>query len=640
MAVKYFVRYFDIIGVEHKLNIYDDNYEDEPIQVDGKINVTYSDTDDNLEAIRGRGLSVDLEANTDLTFSNLWSEDEKTFKVEYYLNNEIDFVGWLNPDGFYEDWVNTNWIVSFDCIDGLGYLSDLSFVDSNGFPFSGKMSYIKIISNALLRIGLSRDINTSIDIRYVGLDDELDVLANVYANMSRYKRDDENTIMSCEEVIRDVLEPFGAVLTSFKDAWYIYKPNQLYINQTATFYKYNYQGEQYGAPIQTPTKDLLLAVTIGNHSNGFYPHHCSGNQKIRNNSSIGAFRINYKYGVVSSYINNPELYTYDGLTIEDWNILGRSEIDPLVVGGSGIRMKLQPSNEVKKEILISKGVKIVSGASVDFNLDLGIYGAFGSNLKVESTPITLYFRIIFSPSPNLSAPFTPYYLDKNMTSWNTSSKEIPYAWGGHNDRVFSLKTSNIPDGFDDGYIFFEVLSAQYTYLFPQFGNTRIFYNKIDIKPSTTGDESNLKGEFHTVERTSRPSAKVEDVKEVATGDNPSDTYLGTLYKNDTVTPTELWKRKGFDESKPLLQIMGEETLRLNQKPTRVFAGDVYGYFPYFSVIIIDDLEGVFLPIKYNYDTVNNIISTELKQIYGEEVEDINYEKTYDYGNTVKPTIRG
>ena len=86
--------------------------------------------------------------------------------------------------------------------------------------------------------------------------------------------------------------------------------------------------------------------------------------------------------------------------------------------------------------------------------------------------------------------------------------------------------------------------------------------------------------------------------------------------------------------------MGEETLRLNAKPSRVFTGDVYGYFNYLSVISIDNLEGVYMPMKYSYDTKNNIISGEFKQIYGDELDDIDYLKTYDYGSTVKPTIKG
>ena len=70
MAVRYFIKYFDTIGIEHKLNIYDDAYVGDALQVDGNVTLTYADTDNVLEAIRGQGLSVELEANKDLTFNN------------------------------------------------------------------------------------------------------------------------------------------------------------------------------------------------------------------------------------------------------------------------------------------------------------------------------------------------------------------------------------------------------------------------------------------------------------------------------------------------------------------------------------------------------------------------------------------
>ena len=100
MAVKYFIKYFDVIGVEHRLDVYDDTYTDTPIQVDGNIKLTYSETDDNLEAIRGQGLSVELEANKELTFDNLWSENQKTYRVVYKRDSIVLFNGWLNPEGF------------------------------------------------------------------------------------------------------------------------------------------------------------------------------------------------------------------------------------------------------------------------------------------------------------------------------------------------------------------------------------------------------------------------------------------------------------------------------------------------------------------------------------------------------------
>jgi len=175
-----------------------------------------------------------------------------------------------------------------------------------------------------------------------------------------------------------------------------------------------------------------------------------------------------------------------------------------------------------------------------------------------------------------------------------------------------------------------------------YGTTGTLVNITNVKVSP--DDSNtgqiIEGEFHTFERTTKPSARVKDVRVVATGDNDTDLYEGTLYKTDAVTPTKTWNRNGFTEEKPILQIMGEETMRMFQKPTKIFSGDIFGYISYLSVITINNINAMFMILEYSYNTKNNIISLTLQQILGDELNDIDYEETPDYGKTVKPTIKG
>ena len=86
--------------------------------------------------------------------------------------------------------------------------------------------------------------------------------------------------------------------------------------------------------------------------------------------------------------------------------------------------------------------------------------------------------------------------------------------------------------------------------------------------------------------------------------------------------------------------MAEETLRMNAKTAKIFSGDVFGYFDYLSTISINNITGKFIPLSYRYNTKENIINMEVKQIYGDSLADIEYELTYDYGNVVEPTIKG
>ena len=80
-------------------------------------------------------------------------------------------------------------------------------------------------------------------------------------------------------------------------------------------------------------------------------------------------------------------------------------------------------------------------------------------------------------------------------------------------------------------------------------------------------------------------------------------------------------------------------MRIQQKPIKTFTGDIFGYVPYLSIIEINNINGLFMFIEHSYDTDSNITRGKLQQFYTSEVADLDYLLTYDYGNTVKPSIR-
>jgi hypothetical protein len=73
----------------------------------------------------------------------------------------------------------------------------------------------------------------------------------------------------------------------------------------------------------------------------------------------------------------------------------------------------------------------------------------------------------------------------------------------------------------------------------------------------------------------------------------------------------------------------------------VFSGDIYGEIPYLSIVKINNIFGKFMFIEYNYNIKTNISSIKLLQFFDNELGDIQYLFSYDYGNnTIKPTIVG
>ena len=612
MALKYQIEYDDVVNVKHVFEIYDDNYTGDPIPVDGSVTMDYGQVDENLEAIRGQGLRVDLAADSTLTFEELFEEQEKTFKVIYYRDSVILFQGWLNPEGFFEDYVNDKWVVSFDCIDGLGYLKNLAFVNSDGTNITGIKTQLEILSLALRRTGIEVDINIDIDVFYTGLADTNSILENVKANTRRYIKDDDFTVMNCEEVIRDVLEPYGAVLTSYNGQWAIYKPNQLFNNTEATFFRYDYLGNA----LSPTTVTFEFGFSLGSQIDSFYPHYCNGNQSFTNKPSFGAYRISYKYGLLKSLIDNENLYTADGSTYDGYTILNNTNFVPTTPGSYGMTFlrSVATTNFKTNDITFPENTKI--------KVDLAAISDYNDNTLGD-----MICYVIIEDNTNF------YVWDRYNNVWTTNTYPIfsSIVFSFYADGSEYITNVIIPETPIAGELRLEFGRVR--------GNHPTKVTKVSV---STGSDSNtdIKGEIFTFDRTTKPSARIEKTREVFTGDSDLDIYEGTLYKADGTTPTETWYRKGVTEAVPILELMGSETMRMNQNTMRIFSGDVFGYFNYLSIINLDQRSGKYGVTKYSYDTKNNIISVEVKQMFADELTDLTSEKTLDYGNVVEPTIRG
>lgn len=621
--LKYFLQYQDVVDITHRWELFDDNYTGSPIEINGAIFLDAAETENPLESIRGQGLRVELEANTIITFEDLFTEEQRSFQVFYIRDGSTEFNGWLNPEGWFENYVTDKWIVSFDCVDGQGFLQDLSFVDdATGLHFVGIKTQLEILSLALIRTGLQQNINVDIQIFYTGLSTSLDILDNVKARVTRYIKDDQNTIMSCDEVIRDVLEPYGACITSHKGEWFIYKPNQLFLSPILTYFRYDYLGVALSPT--TGTKDI--SFSLGSQVDGFLPHHCSGNQSILNKNSLGAYRVNYKYGEARSLLDNP-FFINNGVTIDDWTITSGTNLTlespsgVTFLGPTGVKVTIE--NLTTEIIGLSQDDIFILRYRLNCTLPIGA----GWEMDWE-------FQIISTDAAGTGASFR-YLKNPGVTEWGTDTTIFtinPTFTGG--EILFESTFEGLPQ---DGKIVIKLLSAS------TFGGAPVAFDleltEFSIEPIAIGD-INIEGEFHTVQREDKPSKEVNEVKEVATGDTATDLFVGTLYKADGNTPTMTWFRDGITEDKPILQIMGEETLRLNASVSRVFSGDVFGFFDYLSLVTISGVDGLFMPIAYSYDTKNNIISAQFRRIYGDELTDIDYQLTFDYGKTVKPTIIG
>jgi hypothetical protein len=633
MALKYYFEFTDVKEVLHRVEISDSNFVGTETQIYGTCSLTYVGVDDPMQSIRPSGLVIDLEANPDLTFSDLYSEDERTFTVEYTTGGNTLFKGWINPEDIFENFVENQWVISFQCSDGLGYLQNLSYVnDTTGLIFTGRQKLIKIAANCLKRTKVLKDILVNVDIFYTDLTQTLDTLDNVYFNSDRFVKDDGETIMNCDEVLRSVLDIFGASIISYRDKWVIFKTNTLKTTSNITFFSYDSNGDA-----NTPsTTTIDLSESIGSQIDSFAIHHINGNQQKTIQSSIGAYRINFKYGFVKSITSNAVL-SNNGTTITDWTI---DSSDNLTLNNNSVFFDFDSITGV---LNLTSATSSVTAGDV-FDLDLN----FTTTQMTRDPDSELGYDANFNFKVILTNGTTTYYL--KVTYAGASSRTIEWSTTDDLLQFFGIDEEGITrgtlgEGFRlpaapiDGDIYVEIHTPTVVDVTPAITTTgTIQVNRAGLVFVAT--DSNIEGENHTFQRTTRPSAKIETTKKLNNGDLNADIYLGAIYESDSTTLTKTWRRKGNTEDIPILRMVGEERMKMYARPSVLFSGDVFGFFDCLSVVTINNVTGSYLPISYQYDVKNAIISAVFRELLDEDIiSDIDYKKTFDYGNVVEPTIK-
>ena len=618
--LKYYL-YFD----DYTLNIYKSNYQGTASEIYGTFTLKKSSVDSILDQIRGTGLDLSLEANQTLTFDEFLYEDEFTYKTELLKRSQTIFEGYIKPDGCQQNFVNDVWYVNIESNDILGALKDLSFVQTNGLPFTGKMSVYDVIKGCLDRTRLSLDINTSVYVEYIDYTGT-NIFKDIYVNSDRFIKDKNDIIiMDCNEVLTSMLNLFSAVITQQDGQWWIYRPNDLELNGYTEF-------------INQTTDNVFtknLNAVLGSQINGFYPHHAGANQQIEVKGAISAYRLNYKYGLVAGLITNPT-FNFDTTipplewladpVFYDWTTLPTALANYFLypLTNSNVPYFLMYPINGTYEFIASNNINGQLGETFNINMKL-----FASNSRRS-----FVYKIKIKTSDG-------YYLHQNnyWVNYDTFYKfSIPFTSDddGYLPAFASFKLTTPPLINDCA---FQIILCNIVNTSGSVGGFYAGYTSINIL-SNILETQGLVGEFHTVTRLLPPSSITKENQKVFNGDGIA-SLIGSIFKDNLITLTTLWTRKNKFESLPLLGISAMDDLRIQSNPIKVFTGDVYGYIPYFSVITIDNVIGLFMPIEWDYDYKNNITKVKLLQFYNTDIADIQYTISPDYGNnTVKPTIKG
>ena len=592
-----------------------------PIEINGSVEINYQERKDVFEPIIASNLKLKLEADLNLTFSDLYSEEEKKYKTILTHDGETRFIGFLKPDGIIEDWVSDKWGLDIVAIDGLSTLKNLYFSNENGTMVLSKMSILDVIVICLNKTGLILPLNINVDIFYEGFDPINTIFESVKINTERFFKG-ESEPMDCASVLSSILNIFNATLIMQNGEWFISR--NIDLEEEIRYSRFE-NGVYVGVTIYAPLKKIGSEINGTTEIDAF---HVSENQRKSIEPSVQAYRIYYEYGGAKTIFSNPELKLEgSGLDIPGWTVytapdnkVYRNE------NGYGLRSTSWyfDINDVPPLLSFSQSIYINSGAI--FNLSI--------NFSNESkNPLSTY-------GLRFALGVGDHWL-RDDGSWVVGSGATVYV-DNSNGVVF-----NPPNSIFEGK---GVANYSAQIKAPTSGNLSIIIYR-DTSPfgnlSSGGDfrifsifltgtaEGDIKGRVYTGKRTKNISTVTKSNNTVYNGDSVSDLFVGTLYKADFDTPTQYWFRGGKTEQKEVLEINAEDNLRLSPRPMIIMEGDLYNYVPYLSYLQISGFEGKKFQFKsYSYDFDSNIIRSVLKEYSNDYLatSDFNVEIRDNYGD--------
>jgi len=305
-GVKYRNGYTDILGVSHRVDILEDGYSGAVVTVQATRNpVIFSwDPDDGSKYATSIASSMDINLRSPSRqyFKSLFTASKFKYQVIHYTASVPDWVGFLLPDLYSEIYESKDFAVSIKAADGLGLLGNMDFVDGNGDAYTGLKTDFDIIKIMLDKIGNTRGIYTAINIyeTTMTVGNPYDPLKQVYTNCDIFNG------MTCADVLREILKPYGAVIFQDSNGWNIVRFSQLSGSYVRRIYN------TAGTYLYSETHDPVKSLTDENATAS------NRNVMIMGSTSMNMIPAIQKLFISQDYGKKDNLLPGGDFNIKDW----------------------------------------------------------------------------------------------------------------------------------------------------------------------------------------------------------------------------------------------------------------------------------------------------------------------------------
>ena len=318
---KHFITFCTKHGKKARISILKLDYVGFSTEIIGQptpILINYdSEEDFKFSPIRASSCEINMVFDSDgVGFEDLWTADERDYKIEFFVDSKLFWTGFVIPNGFRYDFTGGLYYATMTAADGLGTLedyifrdettnkpygnSDLTYNDGFKFPFS------LIATEILRKLGLDLDLWNCVNsyeksMVKTGNTRNADPLSASMVDVRTYIKESDETNKpywslkgeewNCREVLENLLHIFGAKVYQEGGVWRIKSidsdvdygsgATQLYWRKFNTLSVY--LGQEIINDIHTIPCNSSGAYLLGN------------NHTMSMDYVYGAFRINYEY---------------------------------------------------------------------------------------------------------------------------------------------------------------------------------------------------------------------------------------------------------------------------------------------------------------------------------------------------------
>lgn len=580
-----------------------------------------NNSQDKYKGIQDKKLSIDILTN--LNLSELLDAQPKQWRVELAKRVPIDggdydeindFVGFLQPSKNSTPYEDGRINYKLEACDGLEFLKNTDFIDSNNIYYEGIVSVFEIIRLCLSKIGTGLGINTINNIFGTGDDisASAESLKQRFIDLDLFRGDSEP--LDTYKVLSSVLETEKMRIFQEGAEWWIeYVPEK--ISGTVRRRKYDAAGT-----ISSWGNLNLDASAV--HNSPYYQPTSGGS--LSNLTPIKYAKVTHKLGKWKNNLLNPDLRQWDGTNFTNWQATPGTTFTRVGAGTSGDPYGIRISGFFTKNINNAKGVfqrVIIFNTGDDLgNLEKNIvFKGQAFTRDVEYAYVSCYLLIETFAYGNFPFGLTEdgdwsargASIGLRNSDVNGKSKKTPVSWDITSKNIAEINVQNQQTGVVVPWktdlkkvtIQFDLAQGK-NQLDPYPGETQdshTIFNNLSLGWINANTNLNLKEIYYKATQTAY--SPNNDESEVIYGDYADGGNLSSI-KNASGQPRKTWESISDITGRNFHALHAADILTMQSKTQKVYDGTIWGLLKYRHIVTLAGFtnRGYIVGYSYNYCT--------------------------------------